>query len=489
MKIRSIAALITSCASLAACDGLRQAFTAHVDVAARAERQELSVTRLSDLLGNSTIQIPVNRETAMILTDLWTNYQLLGVAAANVDTVFDPKLIDDAAMGITANARLRDFMAAVNKTAVPDSATESSYTQATGGLFVARHILLPIQGGATQPQKDSVRRSAESLRAQANAGNFGALAKRHSKDPGSAQQNGNLGPFRRDEMVKPFADAVAALRPGQISPVVETQYGYHIIYRPTYAEAKAQYDQAFQQSSAQRSESVYVAKVDAEANINVRANAGAAAKAAAQDLSAHRDDNDVLASYKGGQLTVARFTRWVESFPPGMRIAQQMAAAPDSLVKQFVKSIARNEVLLLKADSAGIKVPAEQQQQLYADFRNLVGTLWQQLGIDPRSLADSARSAPERERLAAARVEAYLDRILTGQAQPISIPLPVQSVLRSKYEAKVFPAGVDRGVESARKLRAAADSTRAAQQPRSQVPLPMPPSDSAARDTTGGKRP
>jgi hypothetical protein len=290
-------------------------------------------------------------------------------------------------------------------------------------------------------------------------------------------------------MVKPFADAVAALRPGQISPVIETQYGYHIIYRPTYGEAKAQYDQAYQQSSSQRAESVYVAKVDAEANINVKANAGAAAKAAAQDLGAHRDDNDVLATYKGGQLTVARFTRWVESFPPGMRIAQQMAAAPDSLVKQFVKSIARNEVLLLKADSAGIKVPAEQQQQLYADFKNLVNQLWQQLGIDPRSLADSARSVPERERLAAGRVESYLDRILAGQAQPISIPLPVQSVLRSKYDAKVYAAGVDRAVERARKLRATADSARAAQQPRSQVPLPTPPTDSGARDTTGAKRP
>ena len=489
MTIRSIAVLVLAGATLSACDGLRQAFTAHVDVAARAETQELSVTRLSDLLGNSTIQIPVNRETAVILTDLWVNYQLLGVAAARGDTAFDTKLIDDAAMGITANARLRDFMTSVSQKAKPDSATEATYTQATGGLFVARHILIPLQGGATQEQKDSVRRAAESVRAQVTPNNFGALARRHSKDPGSAQQNGNLGPFRRDEMVKPFGDAVAALRPGQISPVVETQYGYHIIYRPTYTEAKAQYDPAFTQTSSQRSESLYVAKVDSEANIEVRANAGASAKEAVADISAHREDDDVLASFKGGELTVARFTRWVESFPPNMRIAQQLAAAPDSLVRQFVKSIARNEVLLKKADSAGIKLPAEQQQQLYADFRNLINTLWQQLGIDPRALADSARSVPERERLAAARIEGYLDRIMAGQAQPISIPLPAQSVLRSKYDAKVYPAGVDRAVERARKLRSTADSARAAQQPRSQVPLPMPPSDTV-RDTTGrGKRP
>jgi hypothetical protein len=490
MKIRSILALVTASVTLMACDGLRQAFTAHVDVAAKAEDQELSVNRLSDLLGNSAIQIPVNRETAGIVTDLWINYQLLGTAAARGDTALDPKLIDEAAMGITANYILRQFMESVTKNLIADSASEATYTQANGGVFVARHILFSFPGGATQPQKDSVRRRAETVRGQVTAANFAALARRHSGDPGSAQQGGSLGAFRREEMVKPFGDAVAALRPGEISGLVETQYGYHIIQRPTYAEAKAQYDPAFAQGSLQRAESVYVAKVDEDAKINVRANAAAVAKEAARDVSAHRADKDVMASYKGGELTTARFISWVEAFPPQQRIMQQMGQAPDSIVRQFVKSIARNEVLLQKADSAGIKMPPEQQQQLYAEFRGILTSLWQQLGLDPKSLADSAKSAPERERVAAVRVEGYLDRVMAGQAQPISVPMPVQSVLRSKYEWKTHPAGVDRGVERARKLRATADSARTAQQPRSQVPLPMPPSDSTARDTAGrGKRP
>lgn len=483
MKLSTLAVL-ASLATLTGCDGLRQAFTAHVDVASRAENQELSVTRLSDLLGNSTIQIPVNRETANIVADLWVNYELLGVAAARGDTIAKTALIDDAAHGITAQARLRRYMESVGRTLSVDSASERTYTQATGGIFVARHILFQTPGGATQPQKDSVRRKAEGVRAQLTATNFADLAKRHSSDPGSAQQGGNLGAFRREEMVKPFGDAVAALRPGQISNLVETQYGYHIIQRPTYAEARAQYDQAFAQGSMQRAESVFVARVDEEADITVRSNAGAKAKEAARDLAEHRDDNDVLATYKGGQLSVGRFTRWIESFPPQARITQQMAQAPDSLVRELVKSIARNEVLLRKADSAGITMTAEEKQGLYEEFRSILKTLWQQLGIDPQSLADSARSVPERERLAATRVEAYLDRVMAGQAQPVSVPPPIQSVLRSEFEWKVFPAGVDRAVERARKLRSSADSARTAQQPRSQVPLPMPPADSA-RDTTG----
>jgi hypothetical protein len=68
-----------------------------------------------------------------------------------------------------------------------------------------------------------------------------------------------------------------------------------------------------------------------------------------------------------------------------------------------------------------------------------------------------------------------MDRVMAGQAQPLQVPSPVRAVLASKYESKTYPAGVDRALESARQVRAVADSTRAALQPRSQVPLPTAP--------------
>jgi hypothetical protein len=491
MKTRTIGLLLASAAALSACEGLKSAFSAHTDVAARAESNELSVTRLSDLLGSSSLQIPVNRETAMIVTDIWVGYQLLGVAVARGDSLTDSKLVDEATAGVTANMKLRRFMESVGKGFKTDSASETTYNQAAGGLFVARHILFTVAGGATQEQKDSVRRRAESVRVRLTPTNFAAMAKQYSADPGSAQRGGDLGAFKREEMVKPFSDAVAALKPGQISPLVETQYGYHIIQRPTYASAKAQYDAAYSQSGSQVAETQYIAKLDEDAKITVKSNAAATAKNVARDLPAHRSDGDVIATYRGGDLTVGRFVRWVESFPEQNRIPQQMLQAPDSLVRQFVKSVARNEVMLKKADSAGIGMSTEEKQQLYAEFRSLVASLWQQLGLEPKSLADTAKSVPERERVAAGRVESYLDRVMSGQAQPIRVPQPVQTVLTGKYKSKVYPAGVDRAVERAKRLRASADSARTARQPRSQVPLPVPPTDtSARRDTTGrGKRP
>src|SRR5262245_59753213 len=204
MKTRSLLVLTGAFVSLTACDGLREALTAHVDVAARAEQQELSVNHLSDLLGGSTLQIPVNRETANILTDLWVNYQLLGLAAARGDSLNDPKLIDEAALGIPSNIRLRRFMESVAKSFEADSASETAYTQATGGLFVARYILFKFPDNATDAQKDSVKERAESVRPQVTAANVAAMAKRYSGDPGSAQRGGSLGAFNRGDMVKPF---------------------------------------------------------------------------------------------------------------------------------------------------------------------------------------------------------------------------------------------------------------------------------------------
>src|SRR3712207_4111973 len=98
--------------------------------------------------------------------------------------------------------------------------------------------------------------------------------------------------------------------------------------------------------------------------------------------------------------------------------------------------------------------------------------VWQGLGVDPKSLADSAKSVPERERLAATRIEGFMDRVMNGQAQLVPVPVPLASALAEKFDAATNRAGLDRATERAMKIRASADSARAAQQPRSEVPIP-----------------
>jgi peptidyl-prolyl cis-trans isomerase C len=98
----------------------------------------------------------------------------------------------------------------------------------------ASHILISTRptDPNTDPNQLKVRakQKAEELLKKAKEGaDFAALAKENSEDPGSKAQGGDLGLFPRGQMVKPFEDAAFALQAGEISNLVETQFGYHII--------------------------------------------------------------------------------------------------------------------------------------------------------------------------------------------------------------------------------------------------------------------
>ena len=470
---RSSLLVLSLCATTAvACGGLKDALTAHVDVVARAGSQELSVTRLSDLLGQAKMQVPINKEVAtLVARDLWVPYQLLGLAAARGDSLNDPKAIDAAAAGMIENAKLGRFMESVAAKFPVDSGTEASYLAANGGLYAARHILLLVPESAPAAVRDSVKRKIDQIRSQVTPANFADMARRHSQD-NTAQKGGDLGIFPRSVMVKPFGDAVAALKPGEISPVVQTQFGYHIVQRSTWDQAKAQYAGQAQGRGRQVAESTYIAQAQTAADVKLKSDAATTMKSVAKDPMAHRKDKTAVATYAGGTLTAGRLAMVLLATPRSAQLVQQIQQAPDSLVNQYVTNMAQREVLLRRADSAKVGLSPEELANLHRDFSQAVAMSWTQLGIDPKSLADSAKSTSERERLAAARVEAFLDRVMAGQAQPVPVPAPLQIVLMDKYDATVNAAGVDRAVERAAKLRATADSAKSAQQPSSAVPLP-----------------
>lgn len=95
----------------------------------------------------------------------------------------------------------------------------------------ASHILITAPQDGPQDERTAARKKAEELVAAArkDPDGFAALARQHSQDPGSAEQGGDLDFFGRGMMVKSFEDAVFALNEGQISDVVESEYGFHIV--------------------------------------------------------------------------------------------------------------------------------------------------------------------------------------------------------------------------------------------------------------------
>jgi peptidyl-prolyl cis-trans isomerase D len=95
----------------------------------------------------------------------------------------------------------------------------------------AAHILITVAKQASDADKQAAKAKAEQVLQQIkqSPSQFAALAKHYSQDPGSAANGGDLGMFGRGAMVKPFEDSVFSLKVGEVSNLVQTDFGYHII--------------------------------------------------------------------------------------------------------------------------------------------------------------------------------------------------------------------------------------------------------------------
>jgi peptidyl-prolyl cis-trans isomerase D len=126
----------------------------------------------------------------------------------------------------------------------------------------ARHILIEVDASASKDVRAKAEARAEELlkQARANPAGFAELARKYSQDQGSAAQGGDLDWFGRGAMVKPFEDAVFAMKPGEISNVVESDFGYHIIQltevrggtREPFASVRDKIEAEVRKSLAQR---------------------------------------------------------------------------------------------------------------------------------------------------------------------------------------------------------------------------------------------
>ena len=172
----------------------------------------------------------IDKKSVEEYVDLFINYKLKVAAAldARYDTLqsfkdefaqyrdqqIRPMLVTDADMEAEAHKIYDQTVAQIG----PD------------GLIQTAHILIRAEQQAPQAEWDAAKVRIDSVyKALKNGADFSELAKKVSQDPGSARQGGLLPFVQRGQLVKEYEDIAYALQPGEMSGVVQTPYGYHII--------------------------------------------------------------------------------------------------------------------------------------------------------------------------------------------------------------------------------------------------------------------
>jgi hypothetical protein len=459
-------------ASLSACSSFRDLFSAHADVAAEAGGQRLTPERLAQIMSSGK-GIQPNREAANFVANVWVDYALFAQAVADGKVPLDSASIAQAVWPQLAELRgshWHDSLMA-RRSNIPPNAADSVYQGSD--LRVLQHILYRVPPNAVPEVRNVARKKAEGTLARLKRGaDFGALASQLSEDPGSKQDRGFLPPSPKGRFVPAFDSAGWALAPGATSGVVETPFGYHIIKRPGADAVRDRLMGYLVQSAGARLDSIYMDSLAIQNEIKVAKGAASAMRAAADNPEEARRSKKKLATFKGGELTVGEFMRWIQALPP--QYAAQLRQADDTMLSQFARVLTQNVLLLRQADSAKIRVTPEEWSAMATNYRAQLDTLRSEMGLDTAALWDSTVTTADRKRVAAMKVEQYFDRLASGSSRLRPMPAALAVVLRERATYRIYGSGLSRAVGLAEAEHRKADSAKAKTGPVQPAPGPAP---------------
>jgi parvulin-like peptidyl-prolyl isomerase len=493
MKLSRWALPAAAILALGACGAFGKAMTAHTDVVATAAGKELKVEEAAALLASNP-SIEANENVVRALANLWTDYALLATAAAE-DTSLAMINMDDLIAPELEERQIRQYLdqAVHVDTVFTDQQLEQRWGTESGPEVRARHILIRADADATPAQRDSARQKAEALRQRAVAGeDFAKLARENSAD-GSAAEGGDLGFFGRGRMVPAFEQAAFALQPGQISPVVETPFGYHVIKleerrtRPFPTEQRAQFRAYLVGRARQEAVQHLVDSLQTAAELKVVPTGVKTFKEMAQHPDAQprgRAANRALAEYKGGEFTAGEMYEMLQGVPP--EALQQVLMAPDSAVEGILKQQATREVIAAEAHRHNITVSPAAADSVRTQMRASIHQLLAITGLNSRRIpkGSGANAAIEEQ------VRELIQGVVSGQRQLPPLQRLGGALRKSFSDAEINTAAFGRVVERVQAIRATQPAQPAPpagmpQQPGQPVPQPQqgPPQPATPQGT------
>lgn len=427
--------LLVGAWSLGACAG-----DAEPDVVARVDDRTLTVERLADLMVLAQ-PLPLDTATAGALVDQWIDASALARRSEEGADLEGPTAASrslwiehqEAWLEVDRRARLGPIEAVT-----PDRARA---VFAGDSLLLLAHTLKATGPASSASEHDLQRRSAQSILDRLLAGGSWDSAAAESDDLATRSASGLLGLVRLADLPPELRGPASRLQPGQVSSVVRSTAGYHVLHRPRFADVAELYASLLAERQGALRD-VAIARRFAD-SLGVSVGDAAVSQLRAKARGHAVDGSTVLAEWPGGTLTADAVEAYLLDLPWAAR--RRLAASDGDAIRAFLIDLAVREARIdgvrargMSPDPAVVDALAAQHRREIAQWRTALG--------------DGTPTAYTPE-----AVDRFMDAIAARREPARTLPPLFRRWLLEPLSWHRDPAAIRVGVARARTLVSAAD--------------------------------
>lgn len=393
---RASAAVSLACLSAAVgCDDL-----ARRGIVAKAGDWSLSEDRMAELIVLAQ-PFPLDSASAVALARHWQGAASLALRAGAGDSLSGAEALAAASWLDRREALLAaDREARLGaEAALAPNAVDSVFGE--GALRLVAHVVRRVGPETSSAERVLQQRTADRILQSLVDGGSWSEAVAESEDPGSRAGGGLLGLVAKSELPTTLDLAAFRLQPGQISGVVQSRAGFHVVYRPRLEEVRGLFADRLRQRRLAEADARADERDRAERKMRAASGAAEVVGRIAARPSDWLDSELSLAEWDGGALIAGDAARYLVFLPSGARA--ELADAQEDARTELVLDLAVREMRLADARERGLSLDPSAEEALAAAHADEVEYWTGALALDASDAPSRAALARHMEAVAARR--------------------------------------------------------------------------------------
>lgn len=443
-------------------------------IVARVEEWTLDERRLADLLVLAQ-PFPLERAAVHDLARHWVGVAALArrAAAAGDDLTGEEAFRESMWLELREALLTREREERLGS-AIPEP-DEEDFRRGRRRLLA--HVLRRVGHETSDAERELQRRAAERLLTRLREGGSWMEAVAESEDPATRDRSGFLGVFARGELPPRLDRAAFSLEPGQVSSVIPSDAGFHILYRPRYEEVAELYARRVRERLLAEADRASAEGLLARRGFEHAPAAVAALRRTAEDPLSRLESDETMAFWEGGRLDAGTVGRYVAALPGASR--EEMTGAGEGPLVSFLREVAVREIRIRDARERGLAADEAVVARFRRQHTEEVRRWMDVLGIAPGD--PDARQALRR----------YLERAVSRRVEVRPVPPLFEAWLLAGLDWSLDETAVASSLAGARSMleAAVASDPPAAGAPAGDSDSPGDSVSAAPRGPGGGGRP